>query len=215
MSTLVYMKILELDPARYDRRMRMATFGRIDRIKREIAAHWVEPGDRVLEIGCGTGSLAALMIERGAHVVGIDISDGMLEIARANASSADLLHLTAMEIDTLGEARFDRIVATFSLSELSPDEFDHVFDLAINALKRGGRLVIADEVRPSHRWQRALAACIRRPLAVLTFLLTRSGTRALRGLDHRISRAGLKIVHRESYLLGAFTLIVAEKESCS
>ena len=46
MSTLVYMKLLEQTPAKYDRGMRVITLGRVDRIKREIAAGWVEPGTR-------------------------------------------------------------------------------------------------------------------------------------------------------------------------
>lgn len=212
MSTLVYMKMLELTPARYDRGMRILTLGRIDRIKRQIAEHWVNAGDAVLELGCGTGTLTALLVERGAEVVGIDVSDAMLRVARANAPDAELVHMTATEIDALGGESFDRIVATLSLSELSADELDHVLALATVALKLGGRVVIADEVRPRRSWQRALAACIRWPLAVLTFVLTRSGTRALTGLESRLARVGLRVLHQESYLLGTLALIVAEKE---
>ena len=87
MSTLVYMKLLEQTPAKYDRGMRVITLGRVDRIKREIAAGWVEPGHSVLELGCGTGSLARLMTERGADVTGIDISEPMLAVARGGPSS--------------------------------------------------------------------------------------------------------------------------------
>ena len=71
MSTLVYMKMLERAPANYDRGMRLLTLGRVDRIKREIASAWVAPGHDVLEIGCGAGSLTALLTKRGARVVGI------------------------------------------------------------------------------------------------------------------------------------------------
>ena len=55
MSTLVYMKMLEQTPAKYDRGMRILTLGRIDHIKHEIASSWVEPGNKVLEIGCEIG----------------------------------------------------------------------------------------------------------------------------------------------------------------
>ncbi len=65
MSTLVFMKVLERNPARFDRRMRALTWGRIDRIRREIASSFVRPNTDVLEIGCGTGALAALMPNAG------------------------------------------------------------------------------------------------------------------------------------------------------
>jgi len=212
MSTLIYMKRLELVPASYDRGMRVLTFGCIDRIKREIAERWVDAGDEVLDIGCGTGSLAAMLTQHHARVVGIDVSDAMLAAARASAPAAEFLHMTATEIDLLGEARFDRIVATLSLSELSSDELDHVLALAAHALKPAGTLVIVDEVRPRCWWQRVLAACIRWPLAVVTFLMTCSSTRALIGLELRLAQAGLHIRHQVWHLQGTLTLVVAEKK---
>jgi len=89
MSTLIYMKILEQTPGKYDRGMRILTFGRIDRIKQEIALTQIEAGHEILEIGCGTGTLAAMMTARGAHVVGIDISESMLAAARRKFYSHD------------------------------------------------------------------------------------------------------------------------------
>jgi len=211
-STLVYMKLLEQTPARYDRGMRVLTLGRIDCIKREIAARWVEPGDTVLDLGCGTGTLAALLLDRGARVVAIDTSDAMLAAARANAPGAELLHMTATEIGALADRRFDRVVATLSLSELSADEFHHVLRLATGLIGPGGTVVVADEVRPENVWQRVLAACVRWPMAAVTFLLTRSTTRALRGLEPALARVGLRVLHHRSYLLGTLALVVAERE---
>ena len=133
MSTIVYMKMLEQTPAKYDRGMRLLTLGRIDIIKRQIASSWVEPGCDVLEIGSGTGTLAALMTGRGGHVVGIDVSEAMLAEARKSAPNAEFLHITATEIGTLGTKRFDRVVATLSFSELSEDEIDYVLRLSAQA----------------------------------------------------------------------------------
>jgi SAM-dependent methyltransferase len=44
----------------------------------------------VVDLGCGSGIYAACMADAGYHVVGVDISAGMLEIARRTAPSADL-----------------------------------------------------------------------------------------------------------------------------
>lgn len=205
------MKMLEQTPAKYDRGMRILTLGRIDRIKREIASVWVGPGQDVLEIGCGTGQLAALMTGNGAQVTGIDISEDMLATARENAPAAKFVHLTATEIDRLRAKRFDRIVATLSFSELSEDELDLVLRTAGDVLNPGGVLIVADEMPPAHWWKRVLAGCIRWPLAAITFILTRNTTRALGSFEERLGRAGFRVVHRERYLLGTLALIVAEK----
>ncbi len=205
------MRILEQTPAKYDHGMRILTLGRIDRVKREIVSAWVESGHDVLEVGCGTGSLAAMMIRCGAHVTGIDISAKMLATARKNAPEAEFIHMTATEIGKLGADRFDRIVATLSLSELSEDELDFVIRISFVLLKAGGKLVVADEVPPSGWWKRFLACLIRWPLAALAFLLTQSTTHALKMFDGLVEHAGFRIVYRRVYLFGTLALIVAEK----
>ena len=215
MSTMVYMKLLEQKPEGYDRGMRILTLGRIDQLKREIAERWVRPGDDVLEIGCGTGSLAALMRGQGARVTGIDVSDAMLEVARQNAPEAEFLHMTATEIEKLGAGRFHRVVATLSFSELSADELRHVLRAASAVLKHGGTIIIGDEVRPRRWWQWAVAALVRWPLAALTFVLTRSSTRALRDIEGELAGAGLEVVHDGRRLFGTLALVVARKETSS
>lgn len=211
MSTLVYMKLLEQTPAKYDRGMRLLTLGRIDAIKREIASVWVEPGHAVLEIGCGAGTLAALMTARGARVTGIDVSNPMLEVAQKTAPDAELFHMTATEIEKLGAGRFDRIVSTLTFSELSEDELDYVLKTAADLLKPGGKLVVADEVRPGGIGRRAAAALIRWPLAAITFLLTQNTTHALKRFENRLGLAGYRLASQKRYLLGTLVLFVAEK----
>ncbi len=60
------MKILESRPERYDLGMSLLTLGALTKIKQQIAEH-THPGNRVLDLGCGTGTLAQMCIERGAQ----------------------------------------------------------------------------------------------------------------------------------------------------
>ena len=210
MSTTVYMKLLEQTPGKYDRGMRIITLGRIDRIKQQIAESCVSEGDLVLEIGCGTGKLPALLAQRGCQVKGIDVSLPMLEEARKNAPSADFAHMTAVQIDELKESSFDCVIGTLVLSELSEDELDHVLRVAKPLLTPGGRLVIADEIVPQNWWQRVVFYLIRWPLAALTFLVTQNTTHALRSFEDRLQRVGYRVRSRQDYLLGSLSLIVAE-----
>lgn len=50
----------------------------------------VEAGQRVLDIGCGTGVFLRLAADRGAHVFGLDASEALIEIARTRVPEADL-----------------------------------------------------------------------------------------------------------------------------
>jgi ubiquinone/menaquinone biosynthesis C-methylase UbiE len=52
----------------------------------------LEPGDRVLDVGCGTGVFLRMCADRGADVSGIDAAEGLLEIAHRRVPHADLRH---------------------------------------------------------------------------------------------------------------------------
>ena len=86
----VFMKWLETTPADYDRGIKLLTLGRLKPLKERIATDCVQPDDRVLELGCGTGTLAVMLAQRGAIVVGVDVSPLMLAEARRKADEADL-----------------------------------------------------------------------------------------------------------------------------
>ena len=70
MFSYIYMKILESSPARYDAGISWLSFGAADKIRAEIVERAVKPGDHVLDIGTGTGTMALLSAERGAKVIG-------------------------------------------------------------------------------------------------------------------------------------------------
>ena len=86
MSTLLLMKLFEGAPSRYDRGIRLLTRGRLDSLYDRLTAN-VEKGNRVLDIGCGTGALALRAAKKGAAVKAMDIDPGMLEVARVKAKN--------------------------------------------------------------------------------------------------------------------------------
>jgi SAM-dependent methyltransferase len=55
-----------------------------------VAAAAPQPGERVLDLGCGTGNAALLAAERGAQVTGVDPAPRLLEVARERAGERDL-----------------------------------------------------------------------------------------------------------------------------
>ena len=81
MFSYVFMKILEMRPRSYDQQMDKISRGRV-RAAKEAVAGEIPKGSHVLEIGCGTGELAGLMIQRGATVEGFDLSSSMIQTAK-------------------------------------------------------------------------------------------------------------------------------------
>lgn len=111
------------------------------------------PEGRVLEIGCGTGRnlIAAARAWPGAHFFGIDISEAMLETARAKVAKAGLSgritlaqgDATAFDAQALfGVTAFDRIFQSYTLSMI-PDWHGAIREAA-SKLAQGGRLDVVD-----------------------------------------------------------------------
>jgi len=217
MSSLALMRWLESAPERYDVGMRLLTLGRVDSLRETMAkAAAPEPGARVLEIGCGTGAVTALLANRGAHVTAVDQNPAMLEQARRRLAigppgSAELLECTAAEIDGLPERAFDAVVASLSLSEMSPGERSFVLREANLRLKPGGLLVVGDEVRPRSACRRVVHALFRAPQALLGWLLAGSVSRPIPDLAAEVREAGFRIRSEKRWLLGSLAVVTAER----
>lgn len=214
MSSFVWMKFLESAPERYDRGIRLLSRGRIAEIYDRIADYAASPGNRVLDVGCGTGSVALACAARGAHVVAIDSNAGMLEVARAKPVPAgcvgdvEWLELGLAEIeDRFDEAALDAIVFCLVFSEFSPDEQAYALDVARSHLRPGGHLVIADETLPALGLQRAWYRLRRLPLVAATYVLTQTSTRPIEHLADRVRNGGFRQVE-ETRLLGD-TFVIA------
>jgi trans-aconitate methyltransferase len=95
------------------------------------------PGERILDIGCGTGQLTARIAAAGAEVIGIDSSAEMLEKARANYPSIDFRQADARSF-ALG-MRFDAVFSNAAL-HWAPEAEDVIRCVAA-ALRPGGRFV--------------------------------------------------------------------------
>jgi cyclopropane fatty-acyl-phospholipid synthase-like methyltransferase len=213
----VFMKWLETSPQDYDRGIRILTLGRIQQVKARIANTYIRAGMRVLEIGCGTGTLTTMMAAQGAMVTGIDASPAMLSEAEKKVAAQQLgarvtlKHMDAALIgERFAEASFDVIVSTLVLSELAPDEQRYVLEACSKLLAPGGRLLIADEVVPSRAlWQLAFYL-VRLPLALITWLLTRTSTTALRDFEAVLGQTGFHMQRAASYLGHSLVLYEAQ-----
>ncbi|MGO8672799.1 MAG: class I SAM-dependent DNA methyltransferase [Capsulimonadaceae bacterium] len=103
------------------------------------------PSRRVLDLACGTGTISRMLAGRGREVVGVDLSDPMLAIARELADEAGVsvpfYRQDAADLDVPGQ--FDSVISLFdSLNYiLQPDRLAEAFRRSCIALRPGGALI--------------------------------------------------------------------------
>jgi SAM-dependent methyltransferase len=92
-----------------------------------------QPGERILDVGCGEGTLTKKIVERGATVLGIDNSPEMIAAARANGIDAVLMDAADMPFS----CEFDAAFSNATLHRVL--EKEQAARAIFRALKPGGR----------------------------------------------------------------------------
>jgi SAM-dependent methyltransferase len=96
-----------------------------------------QPGELILDVGCGDGALTQRIVAAGARVIGLDSSPEMVEAARARGIDAFVADAEAMDLERFGQ--FDAVFSNAALHwMLDPDA---VATGIFTALKDGGRFV--------------------------------------------------------------------------
>ncbi|WP_211349024.1 class I SAM-dependent methyltransferase [Nocardioides litoris] len=116
-----------------------ATFAPLTRAL--VAAADLQPGVRLLDVGCGSGTLLAAAAEAGAEPVGVDVSPAMVEAARRRVPSATVVLADAQRADLDAEAPgapYDRVVSRFGVMFF--DDPTAAFARIHAACAPGGRL---------------------------------------------------------------------------
>jgi len=208
---------------RYDAMNRLITLGLDQRWRRAaLETIGVGPGDRLLDLACGTGDLAAAASERGARVVGVDFAAQMLERAAGRGLSGRLVRGDA---ERLPLAAGWATCATCGFALRNFVALPAVFQELARVVEPGGRIALLEVDRPRRPIFRfGHSFYFEHVVPVLGgWLADRDAYRYLpasaaylpdlSGLRAALHEAGFGAIAKRSFMLGSVQLITARRDA--
>ena len=205
------MLAMRLAPVLYDIGVRFvfSPVGGIDLLREQtLDALKIRPGVSVHELGCGTGALTKMLVDRGAYILGVDQSEGMLRRARRRAPTANLIQADILRFEC--SQTFDRVLIAFVLHHLTAEARLHTLNLARNALKSSGLVGVLDWTEPDSRalrWAFHGLLMIAEPSSASNWIE--------KGFDAHLEEAGLVALESRTLAMGVAKVVVAEPSSTS
>jgi len=182
---------------------------------RQMIVDWVDPrpGERIIDLCCGTGTLTALLAERLAEkgqVVGLELSPDQLRMARKKTNPGGLIFLEgdAQQIP-FPDGHFDKGVICAALHEMPAGVRHRVLAEARRALRPAGRIAFVEQHPHRNRimrWTWDLLERLNPEYPTYRDLMQR-------GLIHEIEQGGFQVVRSEIIAGGFFQIVVGEKSS--
>lgn len=138
----------------YDKTRAMLWLGQMTRWGRATARVLdLMPGQKVLDVACGTGTSSLTLSQSGAHVIGCDFSPGMLAVARRRAPSLDFALGDALNLP-FDTGTFDAVTISFGLRNVA-DRHRALAEMH-RVTTTGGMLAVCEFSRPPARFTQAL-----------------------------------------------------------
>ncbi|MFV1917024.1 MAG: class I SAM-dependent methyltransferase [Patescibacteria group bacterium] len=141
----------------YDWFVNLVSFGKEKSFRKmTIALARVKPGEKILDVGCGTGSLTiAAKAQAGltGEVYGTDVASGMIEVARRKAARAGVevnFQVDLIEKISFSDDQFDVVLSSFMMHHLPDDLKREALAEIYRVLRPGGRLLIVDIESTGH-----------------------------------------------------------------
>jgi demethylmenaquinone methyltransferase/2-methoxy-6-polyprenyl-1,4-benzoquinol methylase len=212
--------------SRYDLINDLQSFGLHRRWKNLLAGMAeVKPGQKALDLCCGTGDIAFALHRAGAEVVGLDFSAAMLDVARARASKlpanpgAPPLEFRTGDVMQIPYEpdSFDIVSIGYGLRNL--ESWERGLEEMLRVARPGGRLLVLDFGKPDGwLWQRLFFFYLRTAVPLLGRMLCRDAAAlayiheslqaypAQRGVAEKMTAVGCQEVRVRNLLGGAMSI---------
>lgn len=110
------------------------------------------PPARLVDVGCGTGTLAARLAGLGYQVAGLDPSDGMLRVLRERAPGVEAVQASATNMP-FGDGEFDVSVSVATMHHIAdPADVKLALGEMVRVVRRGGRIIVWDHNPRNPYW---------------------------------------------------------------
>ncbi len=173
----------------------------------QVAQDYLGPDMEILEFGCGSGATAIAFAPFVKHILAIDISGPMLQIARDEAKTAGIDTVTfeqaAIEEYGASDARFDAVIGLRVLLYLADP--DAVIAKVRRLLRPGGIFICGTSFVPGNPKWLALFTGVAAALG----MLPRTRTLTAQALEASLAASGFTIEHRWAPNRGNAVTVVA------
>jgi SAM-dependent methyltransferase len=110
------------------------------------------PVGEALDVGCGTGALAARLAEAGYEMAGIDPSQGMLEVLRQKAPAIQAVQASGTDLP-FDDDSFDLVLSVATLHHIAdPDDVRRTLTEMVRVAKPSGRILVWDHNPRNPYW---------------------------------------------------------------
>jgi len=180
---------------------------------RGLIIDWInpQPGEKILDICSGTGTLTIMLAKRLAEtgkVVGIELSPAQLRIARKKEKPAGLLFIEGDAQDIpFSDCHFNKSVICGALHEMPQEVRQNVLSEAYRVLRPGGKIVVIEHNKPDRKWKANLFDFMERfnPEYPTYKNMLKCG------LTSEIEQAGFKIVRTNTSSWEFLQIVLAER----
>lgn len=187
----------------YDRVVNWLMLGRARQLRAmTVDLAKIQPGETILDVGCGTGDLTLAAKTRAGQVgsvAGVDAAPEMIAFARRKAAHAQIevdFRVSAVEALPFPDASFDVVLSSLMMHHLPLAVKQQGLLEIRRVLKPGGRLVIIDMQRPTTIVGRAI-------IVVSGHAALREGVQDLPPLLHEAGFARVEASHTAWRMLGS------------
>jgi ubiquinone/menaquinone biosynthesis C-methylase UbiE len=191
-------------------------FGGEAKCRRELVAP-VEfaPGERILDLCCGTGGATHAISEKAgdrSHITGLDLSLGQLRFAAGRPELGHVRFLVGdAERTPFQDAFFDKAFIAHAIHEMPREMRLRVLAEARRILKDGGRVIVLELDKPRSLWLRLFIGLWFFYWLPFNFETPTRRSMLKHGLDEEVREAGFKTVTKESKYGGVVQVVQGVK----